>query len=88
MQVERNDILSAPIESAAGVSAARARVFHDLGVRTVGDLIRHFPFRVEAEHGEDTIAAHIAALEAKPDAEKSANIAVRATVVASRIAVR
>ena len=86
MQVERNDILSAPIESAAGVSAARARVFHDLGVRTVGDLIRHFPFRVEAEHGEDTIAAHIAALEAKPDAEKSANIAVRATVVASRSA--
>ena len=79
-------LLGESIESAAGVGAARARHFHELGIHTVGDLVRHFPFRVEAEHGEDTIAAHIAALEAKPDAEKSANIAVRATVVASRTA--
>jgi len=86
MKVERSDILGEAIETAAGVSTARARHFHELGVRTVGDLIRHFPFRVEAEHGEDTIASHIAALEAKPDAEKSANIALRATVVASRSA--
>ncbi|MEY2714185.1 MAG: hypothetical protein RIT24_528 [Planctomycetota bacterium] len=86
MQVERNDILGESIESAAGASAARARHFHELGIRTVADLIRHFPFRVEAEHGEDTIESHIAALAAKPDAEKSANIALRATVVASRTA--
>ncbi len=86
MQVERNDILGEPIERAASVSAARARAFHELGIRTVGDLVRHFPFRVEAEHGENTIAAHIAALEAKPEAERSANIALRATVVASRTA--
>ena len=90
MTAERSDnptsLLGESIETAAGVSVARARHFHELGIRTVGDLIRHFPFRVEAEHGEDTIAAHIAALEAKPDAEKSANIAVRATVVASRTA--
>ncbi|MFM2165470.1 MAG: ATP-dependent helicase RecG, partial [Planctomycetota bacterium] len=86
MKVERTDILGEAIEVAAGASAARARHFHELGIRTVGDLIRHFPFRVEAEHGEDSIEAHIAALAAKPDAEKSANIAVRATVVASRTA--
>ena len=82
--VERTDILASPIESVAGVTTLRARAFHGLEIRTVSDLIHHFPFRVEVEHGEDTIASHIAALAAKPDAEKSANIAVRATVAASR----
>ncbi len=84
MTVERTDILAEPVETIPGVTALRARAFHELGVRTVGDLVRHFPFRVEAEHGEDTVASHIAALEAKPDAEKSANIAVRGTIAAVR----
>ncbi len=77
-------VLAAPIESIAGVTALRARAFHGLEIRSVGDLLEHFPFRVEAEQGEDSIAAHITALEEKPDAEKSTHLAIRATVVASR----
>jgi len=78
--------LATAIDAVPGVGAARAKAFRELGIRTVADLLHHFPFRVEAEHGEDTIAAHTAAIAAKPDAEKSANIAIRGTVAASRTA--
>lgn len=77
-------ILGAEIASLPGVGAARARAFADLGIATVAELLRHFPFRVEAEHGEDTIESHRASLEAMPAAERAANIAVRGTIAAVR----
>ena len=61
-------ILGAEIASLPGVGEARARSFADLGIATVADLVRHLPFRVEAEHGEDTIESHRASLEAMPAA--------------------
>ncbi|MFM7051831.1 MAG: ATP-dependent DNA helicase RecG [Planctomycetota bacterium] len=78
--------LGMAIDRAPGVGASRARAFREMGITTVGDLLHHYPFRVEAEHGEDSIAAHTAEIAARPDAEKSANIAVRGTVAASRTA--
>ena len=78
------DILAQPIDTLPGVSDVRRRAFADLGIRTVADLIRHFPFRVEAEHGEDTIESHRAALTAKPIEEQSANLAIRGTLAAVR----
>lgn len=77
-------ILARPIGEAASLTTARTRAFSGLGVHTVGDLLRHFPFRVEQEAGEDSIASHVAMLEAKPVAERSAHIAVRGTLAAVR----
>ena len=76
MATEQADILAQPLRAAAGLTDARARAFSSLGVATVGDLLRHFPFRVEQEAGEDSIAAHVAMLEAKPSAERTAHIAL------------
>ena len=84
MATEQADILAQPLRAAAGLTDARARAFSSLGVATVGDLLRHFPFRVEQEAGEDSIAAHVAMLEAKPSAERTAHIAVRGTLAAVR----
>ena len=77
-------LLETPIDAVPGVTTAKARAFRELGVQSVADLVRHFPFRVEVEHGEDTIRAHVEAIAAKPDAEKSMHIAVRATLAAVR----
>jgi ATP-dependent DNA helicase RecG len=84
MPTGQADILAQPLRAATGMTEARARAFNALGLRTVGDLIRHFPFRVEQEAGEDSIAAHVAHLGAKPASERSAHIAVRGTIAAVR----
>ena len=80
------DILTQTLRtcSALGLTDARARAFAALGLHTVGDLVHHFPFRVEQEAGEDSIAAHVAMLESKPAAERTAHIAVRGTLAAVR----
>lgn len=39
--------LDDPVQYAKGVGPVRARALAELGVRTVGDLIEHFPFRHE-----------------------------------------
>ena len=84
MTTDRRDILAASIDSIAGVTPTRCRAFAALNVHSVADLLVHFPFRVEAEQGEDSIASHTELIQSKPDAEKSMNIAVRGTIVASR----
>jgi len=78
------EILTRPLSEAVALAAPRAKAFASLGIRTVGDLLAHFPFRVEQEAGEDSIAAHVAMLEAKPSAERTAHIAVRGTLAAVR----
>jgi ATP-dependent DNA helicase RecG len=80
------DILTQTLRTcgALGLTDARARAFAALGLHTVGDLVHHFPFRVEQEAGEDSIAAHVAMLESKPAAERTAHIAVRGTLAAVR----
>lgn len=78
------DILTRPIDAVPGVTELRARAFADLGVRTVADLIRYFPFRVEAEHGENSIEAHRESFAAKPRDEQTANLAIRGTLAAVR----
>ena len=62
------EILTRPLGEAVALAAPRAKAFASLGIRTVGDLLAHFPFRVEQEAGEDSITAHVAMLEAKPSA--------------------
>ena len=86
MASDNRDILTTSIEAIPGVTELRKRAFAELGVRTVADLLGHFPFRIEAEHGENSIESHIAVLSAKPDAEQSANIAIRGTIAASKTA--
>ena len=86
MTVDRKDILHAPISSISGVGPARARAFAALGIDSIADLLRHFPFRVEAEHGEDSIAAHVANLEKSAETEPTTNLTVRGTIAASRTA--
>src|SRR5436190_230059 len=43
------------IESLEGVGATRARRFHALGVRTLGDLLEYFPRTYQAESAELSI---------------------------------
>jgi ATP-dependent DNA helicase RecG len=81
---QTKDILAQSIDTLPGVSDARRRAFADLGIRTVADLIRHFPFRVEEEHGEDSIESHRAALAARPADASPANLAIRGTLAAVR----
>ena len=73
-----------PLSTAVGLTEARAKAFAALEIHTVGDLMQHFPFRVEAEIGENTIASHIQALEAKPESERTADISIRGTIAVSR----
>ncbi len=40
-----------------GVGPKRAKAFARLGVETLGDLVRHLPFRYEYEHAESPIAS-------------------------------
>ena len=42
-----SDLLSQPIMYTKGVGPRRAAEFKSLGVRTVGDLLEHLPFRYE-----------------------------------------
>ena len=76
--------LMQPLSTAVGLTEARAKAFAALEIHTVGDLMQHFPFRVEAEIGENTIASHIQALEAKPESERTADISIRGTIAVSR----
>ena len=57
MPTGQADILAQPLRAATGITETRARAFAALGLRTVGELIRHFPFRVEQEAGEASISA-------------------------------
>lgn len=43
---------AAPIESLDGVGETRAKVFHDLGVHTLGDLLEYFPRDYQFESSE------------------------------------
>ncbi len=81
---DTTSFLAQPLALAARLSDARTKAFAALDLHTVADLLAHFPFRIEAEVGENTIASHIEALEAKPEAERSANIAIRGTIAVSR----
>ncbi len=66
--------LNSPIEDAPGVGPARARLFERLGVRTVGDLLRHLPMRHEFEAAEGGV----------DDLPVGAVGSVRGTIVAAR----
>ena len=80
MEVSATPILETKVESLHGIGPARALLFAALELRTVGDLLRHLPFRHEFEHAEEEVAA--AALLVPPE---GANLAVRGEIVAVRV---
>ncbi|MEM1211822.1 MAG: ATP-dependent DNA helicase RecG [Planctomycetota bacterium] len=45
-----------PADSLPGINPAKARALERLGLRTVGDLLRHLPNRYEAQAAEGTLA--------------------------------
>lgn len=47
--------LSSDVAAIAGVGKRRSRLFAKLGIRTISDLLRHFPMRYEYESAEGTI---------------------------------
>ena len=66
--------LETPIEQLAGVGPARAKEFHALGVRTLGDLLEYFPRDYQFESSE------LAIDELRPEQIQT----VRGEVVAAR----
>jgi ATP-dependent DNA helicase RecG len=53
MNMLRND---SPLQYVRGVGPRRADAFRTLGLRTVGELLEHFPFRYEEQLGDVEIA--------------------------------
>ena len=49
-------VLSRPVESLDGVGATRAKAFHVLGVKTLGDLLEYFPRDYVFESSERSIS--------------------------------
>jgi ATP-dependent DNA helicase RecG len=53
--------LDRPVESLGGVGATRAKAFHALGVKTLGDLLEYFPRDYVFEASERSISQLVAA---------------------------
>jgi ATP-dependent DNA helicase RecG len=49
-----------PVESLAGVGPTRAKVFHTLGVKTLGDLLEYFPRDYQFESAERSVSQLVA----------------------------
>ncbi len=81
MEVSSKTILETKIESLQGIGPARATLFASLALRTVGDLLRHLPFRHEFERAEEAVATAVLHVPAE-----GANLAVRGEIVAVRVA--
>ncbi len=80
METPPSTILETKVTTLQGVGPARAALFSALGLHTIGDLLRHLPFRHEFEHAEEAVATATLFVPAE-----GANLAVRGEIVAVRV---
>ena len=80
METATSTILDTTIAALHGIGPSRAAAFRALHLHSVGDLLRHLPFRHEFEHAEEDVAT------AAPQVPvEGANLAVRGEIVAVRV---
>ncbi len=77
--------LTSDIGSVPGIGPRGRMQFHDLGIRTVADLIRHLPMRFERHLEEGTIGEADRLVPAADGSKSAGVLAVRGEIAALRV---